>query len=286
MLHLENSELNVSILDPVADQERLGSRYCTGGYIWQVTDLIKGELVSGPQYPNPNPSGFDGQGLPEVFEIALGQDKVAMGEEVCVIGVGRVRRDSPVKPFHVRNNFTVTEFTQWETILSNDSCIMTTEQHFQSTHFRLQRHLWLSGRKLISTTILKNRGDIVVPLRWFAHPFFPHHGYTVATFATECEIPAFLPNLGGYLFDERGMLTRNEKYPWNKGCYQILNLPFGYPMHFFQMHPLVNQVKIECQFPLAWLPIWANEKTVSLEPYLHAQVGANQELTWSISYEF
>jgi hypothetical protein len=36
MLILENATLKVSILDPVDDVNRLGARYCSGGYIFQV----------------------------------------------------------------------------------------------------------------------------------------------------------------------------------------------------------------------------------------------------------
>src|SRR5438445_10881336 len=101
MFHLESAGLRVSVLDPIADRKHIGSRYCAGGYIWQVTDNSKGPLVAGPQYPNPDPRPFDGQGLPEAFEIPLGAADAKVGAAVWVIGVGKVKRDSAVKPFHV-----------------------------------------------------------------------------------------------------------------------------------------------------------------------------------------
>jgi hypothetical protein len=51
MLWRNNSELNVAVLDPVSDQARFGMRYCTGGYIWQVTDHRIGDLIADPNYP-------------------------------------------------------------------------------------------------------------------------------------------------------------------------------------------------------------------------------------------
>src|SRR3954463_13649811 len=116
MFHLENAGLRVSVLDPVADRPRMGTRYCMGGYIWQVRDGSKGDLFSGPQFPNPEPPVFDGQGLPEVFEIALGASTAKVGEDVWVIGVGRVKRESAVRPFHVRNNPTLLEAATWKTV--------------------------------------------------------------------------------------------------------------------------------------------------------------------------
>ena len=107
VLAFESDGLTVTLLDPEASVARLGSRYCSGGYVWQVTDARHGELFSGPCFPNPEPPPFDGQGLPEVFETALGADTAEVGDDVWVIGVGRVRRESPVEPFHVRDNPTV-----------------------------------------------------------------------------------------------------------------------------------------------------------------------------------
>ncbi|MEC7281971.1 MAG: hypothetical protein VXU50_07875, partial [Verrucomicrobiota bacterium] len=63
---LQNEVLSVDVLDPVADRERFGTRYCTGGYIFQVTDANYGPLLSGPTYPD-SFNTYDGQGIPDAF---------------------------------------------------------------------------------------------------------------------------------------------------------------------------------------------------------------------------
>ena len=286
MFQLEHSGLRVSILDPIADKNRLGSRYCVGGYVWQVTDADKGELFAGPQFPDPEPRGFDGQGLPEVFEIALGQDQVEVGGEVWVIGVGRVSRESPVKPFHVRNNFTVLDFAKWDVDLSKRVCIMTSRQSFRAWDLQLTRRVSLEGRNLVSSTSVRNLGTTDLPLRWFAHPFFPHAGWEICRFSVECDLPRYLADAGGFRMSAKGFLERVPEHNWKAGCYQLLNLPFGYPIDIHQKHPALGEIKVECRFPLAWMPIWANERTVSIEAYHHTILPGGAQTEWSIRYGF
>ena len=69
MLSLGNRELEVTVLDPVADRDRFGVRYCTGGYIYQITDARVGELMSGPTFPD-SFNWFDGQGIPDAFHLS------------------------------------------------------------------------------------------------------------------------------------------------------------------------------------------------------------------------
>ena len=69
MYSLKNESLEVSILDPLADQQRFGTRYCTGGYIFQVVDPKLGDLLSGPTYPD-SFNVFDGQGIPDAFNLS------------------------------------------------------------------------------------------------------------------------------------------------------------------------------------------------------------------------
>ena len=118
------------MLDPVLDTPKLGSRYCTGGYVWQVTDTRLGELFSGPCFPDAEPPVFDGQGAPEVFELALGRETAKVGDDVWVIGVGRVRRESPVQPFHVRDNPTVVERVTWSVERSPKRITMRSRESF------------------------------------------------------------------------------------------------------------------------------------------------------------
>jgi hypothetical protein len=286
MLHLENPGLKVTLLDPLRDRALLGSRYCVGGYIWQVEDRVKGALLSGPQYPKPDPSPWNGQGLPEAFEIALGQHRARVGEDVWVIGVGKVRRESPVWPFHVRDNPRVVEFAPWKVEISEDEVTMVSEQAFQEWALRLERRVSLRGRVLDSATTLRNTGGADIPLRWFAHPFFPHAGLECFGFDLECAFPFWVSEGGGFRWNGRGWVERKGDYDWNRGCYQLVVAPFGFPLEARQNHPLLGEVKVECRFPLAFLPIWANERCVSFEPYHHTVVQPGAESAWSMRYHF
>ena len=82
---LENEELSVSILDPLADHERFGTRYCTGGYIFQVKNSRLGNLLSGPTYPD-DFNVFDGQGIPDSFSHNPLRQQ-ASDQEALVIGI-------------------------------------------------------------------------------------------------------------------------------------------------------------------------------------------------------
>ncbi len=172
MYTLSNAQLSVSILDPVADAARLGSRYCTGGYIWQVNDPQKGELLSGPEYPK-EPNTFDGQGMPDMFHRPLGAEGVPVGGEVGCIGVGRVRRSSPIEPFDVRHNPQVIEFVRWEVIPVADAITMRTQAAFQEWAYRLERAVSLEGRQVLRD----HQVDQVVGVRQaLARPLLHRHG--------------------------------------------------------------------------------------------------------------
>jgi hypothetical protein len=282
VLTLEGPDLKVSLLDPEADRTRLGSRYCSGGYVWQVEDARHGALLSGPCFPDPEPPPFDGQGLPEVFETALGQDRARVGDDVWVIGVGRVRRDSATIPFHVRDNPTVVERARWSVEQSTTSVLMRSRQTFSQFDFELVRDVSLDGRTLVSSTALTNLGSCDLPVRWFAHPFFPWTGKECFRFSLETALPENL----GFVLNAGGFVERRLEHAWARGCYVVPQVALGGEVEATARHPRARDVRVRCRFPLAWLALWGNALTVSFEPFHVTVVAPSRTSRWSVEYDF
>ena len=98
MLKLSNADLVVDLLDPAAPEDRVhqGLRFCWGGYIWQVHDRQAGPLLAGPEWPDPRPIPFNGQGLPESFRHATfgtGHPLIIQDGHGFIIGIGDVARN-------------------------------------------------------------------------------------------------------------------------------------------------------------------------------------------------
>ena len=285
MYTLHNKALTVSILDPIADQPRLGSRYCSGGYIYQVTDAEKGELLAGPYYPDLNPPPFDGQGAPDMFFTPLMAGEVLMGGEAGCIGVGKVRRTNPDHPFDVRFNPEVSEYVVWDVEPGADAITMRTQHVFHNWAYVLTRHVALEGRTVFSRTAIRSEGKEDLPVRWFAHPFFP-----LTPDGVLCRFsPApGMPENPGYHFDADGFICRESAFDWSRGGhFQPLDLPaMSSELTVVEKHPLVGQVTAQTDFWPGFLPIWGNTRTFSFEPYFIRTLSSGQAAEWSIRYTF
>lgn len=283
MYTLSNSDLSVSILDPVADRNRLGSRYCTGGYIWQVTDSAKGELLSGPEYPK-EPNTFDGQGMPDMFHQALLPENFPVGAEAGCIGVGRVRRTSPIEPFDVRHNPEVVEFIQWQVSSNSSTVLMKADQAFDGWQLHLVRSVTLSRRIIHSRTEIHNHGKISLPVRWFAHPFFPIPEDQILC---KFSIPVSMPENPGYQMGTDGFVSRKPDHDWKRGWYQVMEYHQpGVGLRVIQNHPKVGKVEVSTNFMPGFLPIWGNANTFSFEPYFIRELAPGENAAWSIEYKF
>src|SRR5262245_56900570 len=218
MYQLANGELSVSILDPVLDLDRCGSRYIVGGYIYQITDHAKGELLSGPQYPDPRPDLFDGQGAPDHFLAVLGE--AAVGGEVAAIGVGRVRRTSEKEPFSVRDNREGERFLHWQVTQATDSIAMQSEDMFQERAYHLPRTVRLQVRTVRVQTAIHTQGRAPLPIPWSAQPLFPRTARRVYCRGSP---PVQLPENPGDTINAERYICQKADYDWNKGCFQFLD---------------------------------------------------------------
>lgn len=274
MYSLKNETLEVAILDPIADQERFGTRYCTGGYIYQITDATHGPLLSGPHYPH-SFNWFDGQGIPDAFNLSPLREPTATDASTLIIGVGVCDLQAN----------TVTSFCEWGVQQGESMIRMQTTQEFQPFALELERTVSLHGRTIRSTTRLKNTSNRTsIPVRWFPHPFFPHleNSEELCRF----NIPVSMPDNPGYELAASGFVQR-KNWPWEQsGHFQALDHDAHAPLVVLQKHPLLGLVAGTCSYIPAFFPIWGNPQTFSWEPYFERTVMAGQEANWWIDYDF
>ena len=274
MLELSNANIAVEILDPHTDQERFGVRYCTGGSIFQVTDQQQGHLLTGPTYPH-SFNWFDGQGIPDAFNLRPLQLPGTTSQEALIIGIG-------LCDLHQKH---ILELCHWNIDSTPSAITMHTTQQHGSYALDLERSVRLHERSILSHTRLKNTGAAFIPVCWFPHPFFPH---PKTDELCRINIPFSIPEQAEhYSISASGFLSRKD-WDWDdiKGHYQALDHVAQTNLVVIQRHPILGMLSATCSYVPSFLPVWGNPFTFSWEPFLEHIVASGQTLEWSISYDF
>ena len=126
-------------------------------------------LLSGPEYPSPNPLAFNGQGLPEVFrfdEKWEGLPTTSDGQEALIIGVGRARSENTSINI---GNAVVYQAVQWDISADDTSMEFCCEDAWQDWSYRLKRSLVIDGTSISVENELRNKGSKILPLHWYIH---------------------------------------------------------------------------------------------------------------------
>ncbi len=282
MLTLAHDTLSVEILDPVdaANRARLGTRYCWGGYIWQVSDPRVGTLTTGPEWPEAAPSAFNGQGLPESFrhaEFGTGHPLILENSRGFIIGIGDVGL-SPA------GELIVTQPCPWLIERSAGAISFRTAQAGNGYACQLTRHLALAGRTLTSATTIVNTGTRPLPLHWFAHPFF-----ALTDRLLTCDLPATwgMAENAGYALDAKNRLSFKRRFQHkDDGHFEKLQVGATTPMHVAVSHPKLSGLVFSCDFVPDMCPVWGNSNTWSIEPYIQSELAPGETRNWTLSYEF
>jgi hypothetical protein len=271
MYTIANQELEVAILDPVADQDHFGVRYCTGGYIFQVSDNRLGDLLTGPTYPD-SFNWFDGQGIPDAFHQQPLRDPASQDPIALLLGIGLC---NPVEK-------TIEELCTWEVTQTEQSIRMRTLHTFATYAVELVRTVSLHGRTVRSHTLVTNRGNAQVPMRWYPHPFYPQ---PETDELIKLNIPLGPIENEAYALAENGYIQR-KGWPWERGYYLALEHSALTNLVIHQKHPKLGLVGATCSYIPHYFPIWGNPNTFSWEPFLERSVGPGQHYSWWIDYEF
>ena len=279
MLTLANAELTVDLLDPTAEQARLGPRYCWGGYIWQIHDRNVGALLTGPEWPKAEPQPVNGQGLPEAFRhsTTTGQPLLWDGATGLAPGTGTLGRDA-------QGAVVVTTPSVWQIDQSPGRIVFRTEQRVGRWAYALVRTIELHGRQVRSHSRLTNRGATPLVLEWFAHPFFALQadGKLRATLAPEVT----LAENPGYSLAGGKLTLRRAFVGVDDGHLVHLGLPAGKPFTVSVTHPKLTAVRFATDFAPFKCVLWANGNTLSFEPFLALNLAPGESREWTLSYDF
>lgn len=282
MITIANSELQVSLLDPATETSRLGSRYVSGGYIWQAEDLQRGPLFGGAQFPD-EPESFNGQGAPEVFQFTCFRSETEIPEKRLIIGVGTVENNARTGVAESHWQAAVEDPARWDIQTSSTRASFAAVQRYGPWHLRITRQVELEGRRLRSTTDLLNTGHGPLPFRWFAHPFFP----VPADFRCCSLRPGWsLEHNPGYSVGADRVLSMARGFNWRSGHYELVRGCEDETLETAMAHPLLGTIRISGDFPLFRVAVWANDKTFSIEPFRAGSLQSGESTRWSLEYHF
>lgn len=282
MLQLAHDTLTVDLLDPAsaADQARLGTRYCWGGYIWQVTDPRVGPLTTGPEWPEAAPLPFNGQGLPESFrhaEFGTNRPLILENNRGFIIGIGEVG-------LNPANQLVVTTPCPWTISREPGALTFTTAQSGHGYACALTRRIALAGRTLTSATTITNTGLRPLPLHWFAHPFF-----ALTERRLTCSLPAswHMDENVGYALDATHRITFKRQFQHkDDGHFEKLHVGAGAPLRCELSHPTLTGLTFSADFVPDMCPIWGNSNTWSIEPYIQSDLAPAATRAWTLRYDF
>ena len=279
MLTLIHGDLRVDLLDPTADLAKLGPRFCWGGYIWQVHDNRAGTLLTGPEWPEENPTPHNGQGLPESFRhsTTTGQPLLWDGGIGLAPGAGALARDGS-------GAIIVSQPCEWTVETSGNRAVFRTEQAVGRWSYKIERTIAIEGRTVLSTSRLTNRGETSLRLEWFAHPFFALQDDSLLRIA----LPegTALPENPGFLLEGRTLTLRRAFTGLHDGHIEHLALPPGAPLVAELSHPRLEWVRFTTDFAPFKCVLWANGNTLSLEPFLALDLAPGESREWTLTYEF
>jgi|GEM_PF-549784 hypothetical protein len=271
MITLENDELILSVIDPAEDLSLAGSRYCTGGYVFQIEHREFGPIFSGPEHPG-IPSGYNGQGIPETF--CLQPIKLSAHEDRFLnLGVG-------ITDAQFRKTFTPARWFEER----KSSCLLHSTVHCleeESLEIHLRRKIAFSKNLVSSKTEIRNEGRNAIPITWFPHPFFYHPANTSDAWV-ECAGLRSRTTREPMALVQRDL--RAKEYPFERPFVQT----FSFASDKERFSAFIRSRPFNLTMRTDYIPsvvvFYSNDQCFSLEPYFERQCQPGEVLELEVSY--
>lgn len=278
MLTISNGDIKLHILEPGNDPFVKNPRYCAGAYIWQVEHASKGDLMTGPFWPDQSPPLSDGQGLPDVFQPTLHPVDTPDGDPVLVPGVGWIRWHKHV--LERRKPDALLEAAKWEWSINGNRFESRTRQEGHGQRFSLQRNIQVNEGSFRLETEIRNTGDKPVHIRMFAHPFFPVPGSDGFC----CVLPegCSVQQNPGYELDGF-RLIRKPSHDWKEGHFDWIYWPAGKQFEMYQKMP-DGHMSVTSNYEPSTVAVWSNANTFSVEPFIERVIEPGELLEYHTTY--
>jgi hypothetical protein len=172
----------------------------------------------------------------------------------------------------------------WAVSGDSTQLVFQTRQEAAGFACELSRKVELRDRAVVSATQLTNVGPTALNLQWFAHPFWALSGGRARV-----NLPdgTTLPENPGFAVDAAGVLTFRRPFVTPKDDqFALLSLPPGRPLAVTLDHPFLPGVAFSTDFAPDECPVWANARTISVEPYLNLAIPPGETRHWSAEHRF
>ncbi len=278
LLTLDHGPWRVAVVDPRPCPDRLGVRYCHGG--WPFAWWRDGRRLTRRCRDVWDP--YDGDGLPEVFETGLGRDAVADGEAFLRIGVGRIRREGLGWQ---QGQGTLVEPASWTVTRDGAAAIHMEAADRLSVGDRrwgwhLRRTVRLHDDGLEVRTWMALTVPWCDPIVWFAHPFIAQSRGD----GTRIRLPPGALPPRGFAVDGDGWARRDPA----RGFGAVTGVWGREATVDLALDPAEGggRLRIAVDRPLDKLVLFATERACSPEPFWARAWHDGEEAEWTVRYRW
>lgn len=273
MIVLGNPQFQLELLDPLADADRLGSRYSHSGYIWQVRADGR-DLLTMPFAPF---EVFHGTGFPDEFEQPVGYQEARVGEGFVKLGVGAVEKNAD-HAYTNHDRHRVLQPAEHDVRVEDGRVVFGQALSYKGYGYAYEKRIELTGEASFRIAHrLANTGQRAWESFWYSHIFLARPALGA---------PAWLAVPQTYQPTDENPLTPSAgRYPLPAQA--EICAWWQVPPGLCDAHQVGGPDRVfsaRCDSPCMGFMFYQNPRVVSPEPRVAIALQPGQDQAWSTEY--